>query len=70
LEAGKLEQHELNTYAITKEAKMNKSENKTITSFHEKFKQYDLGEGHPFRGDRFANAMKLLENQGLLSLLS
>jgi acetoin utilization protein AcuC len=37
-------------------------------TFHEKFKQYDLGEGHPFRGDRFANAMKFFESQGLLSL--
>ena len=37
-------------------------------TFHEKFKQYDLGEGHPFRGDRFANAMKFFQCQGLLSL--
>jgi len=44
---------------------MNTPENKTIMTFHEKFKQYDLGEGHPFRGDRFANAMKFFENQGL-----
>ena len=35
---------------------------------HEKFRQYDLGEGHPFRGDRFENAMKFLESQGLLTL--
>ncbi len=38
---------------------------KTVMSFHEKFKQYDLGEGHPFRGDRFVNAMKFFEEQGL-----
>jgi len=37
-------------------------------TFHEKFKQYDLGEGHPFRGDRFVNVMKFFEEQGLLSL--
>ena len=37
-------------------------------TFHEKFKQYDLGEGHPFRGDRFENAMEFFESQGLLSL--
>lgn len=34
-------------------------------AFHEKYRQYDLGEGHPFRGDRFANAMKFFEGQGL-----
>jgi acetoin utilization protein AcuC len=39
-----------------------------MMSFHEKFKQYDLGEGHPFRGDRFANAMGFFESQGLLNL--
>jgi acetoin utilization protein AcuC len=41
---------------------------KVILSFHEKFRQYDLGEGHPFRGDRFANAMDFFQSQGLLSL--
>jgi acetoin utilization protein AcuC len=40
---------------------------KTIVSFHEKFTQYDLGEDHPFRGDRFTNTMKLFERQGLLN---
>ncbi|MCW3993068.1 MAG: histone deacetylase [Candidatus Bathyarchaeota archaeon] len=39
-----------------------------VMTFHEKFKQYDLGEGHPFRGDRFANVRKFFEEQGLLSL--
>ena len=34
--------------------------------YHEKFCQYDLGPGHPFRGDRFLNAMRLFEEQGLL----
>jgi acetoin utilization deacetylase AcuC-like enzyme len=47
---------------------MNTSENKTIMTFHEKFKQYDLGEDHPFRGDRFANAMKFFESQALFRL--
>jgi len=37
-------------------------------TYHEKFGQYDLGEDHPFRGDRFANVMRLFEEQGLLSL--
>jgi acetoin utilization protein AcuC len=41
---------------------------KVMLTFHEKFKQYDLGEGHPFRGDRFTNAMKFFESQGLFSL--
>jgi len=41
---------------------------KTVMTFHEKFKQYDLGEGHPFRGDRFANVRKFFEEQCLLSL--
>jgi len=41
---------------------------RVIITFHEKFKQYDLGEGHPFRGDRFVNAGKFFEEQGLLSL--
>ena len=37
-------------------------------AFHEKYQLYDFGPGHPFRGDRFANAMKFFENQGLLGL--
>jgi acetoin utilization protein AcuC len=41
---------------------------KTLMTFHEKFSQYDLGEGHPFRGDRFANAMKFFREQGLFDL--
>lgn len=36
-------------------------------TFHEKYKQYDLGEGHPFRGDRFGNAIRFFEEQGLFS---
>jgi acetoin utilization protein AcuC len=43
-------------------------ESKIIMTFHEKFRQYDLGEGHPFRGDRFANAMRFFESQGLFRL--
>ena len=45
---------------------MSISENKIMMAFHEKFGHYDLGEGHPFRGDRFANAMMFFESQGLL----
>jgi acetoin utilization protein AcuC len=44
---------------------MKNPENRVIMTFHEKFKQYDLGEGHPFRGDRFANSMKFFESQSL-----
>jgi acetoin utilization protein AcuC len=40
---------------------------KIIISFHEKFKLYDLGEGHPFRGDRFVNAIKFFKDQGLFN---
>lgn len=36
--------------------------------YHEKFSQYDLGPGHPFRGDRFINAIHFFEEQGLLDL--
>jgi acetoin utilization deacetylase AcuC-like enzyme len=43
-------------------------ESKIMMTFHEKYGQYDLGEGHPFRGDRFANAMKFFESQGLFRL--
>ena len=39
----------------------------TLISFHEKLKQYDLGEGHPFRGDRFVNAAAFFANHGLFS---
>ena len=41
---------------------------KTVMTFHEKFRQYDLGEGHPFRGDRFENAIRFFESQGLFKL--
>ena len=34
-------------------------------TYHEKLKQYDLGPGHPFRGDRFENARKLFEEKGI-----
>lgn len=39
-------------------------------AFHEKYRQYDFGPGHPFRGDRFGNAMRFFEEQGLLKLPS
>lgn len=38
----------------------------TVISFHEKFSQYDLGESHPFRGDRFENAIRFFKQQGIL----
>ena len=41
---------------------------RVVMTFHEKFKQYDLGEGHPYRGDRFMNAMNFFMEQSLLSL--
>ena len=41
---------------------------RVVITFDEKFEQHDLGEGHPFRGDRFANVRRFLEEQGLLSL--
>ncbi|MEM3725805.1 MAG: histone deacetylase [Candidatus Bathyarchaeia archaeon] len=43
-------------------------EDKILMTFHEKFSQYDLGEAHPFRGDRFTNAIKVFEAQGLFNL--
>ncbi|MGQ9552003.1 MAG: histone deacetylase family protein [Candidatus Bathycorpusculaceae bacterium] len=40
---------------------------RAVMTYSDKFKQYDLGEGHPFRGDRFVNSMKLFREQGLFS---
>ncbi len=37
-------------------------------AFHEKYNQYDFGPGHPFRGDRFGNALELFKEQGLFKL--
>jgi acetoin utilization protein AcuC len=37
-------------------------------TYHEKFRQYDLGPGHPFRGDRFVNVMRFFKKQGLVRL--
>jgi acetoin utilization protein AcuC len=37
-------------------------------TYHEKFSQYDLGANHPFKGDRFNNAMNLFKAQGLFHL--
>lgn len=37
-------------------------------AYHEKFGQYDLGPGHPFRGDRFVNAIRFFEERGLFRL--
>ena len=36
--------------------------------YDEKYAQYDLGEGHPFRGDRFVNAVRFFESQGFFEL--
>jgi acetoin utilization protein AcuC len=41
---------------------------KVMMTFHEKFRQYDLGEDHPFRGDRFGNALRFFESHGLFRL--
>jgi acetoin utilization protein AcuC len=38
---------------------------KTAIVYDEKYAQYDLGEGHPFRGDRFTNTIKYFTDQGL-----
>lgn len=35
--------------------------------YHEDFCQYDLGEGHPFRGDRFISAIEFFEREGLFN---
>src|SRR4030042_2054333 len=40
---------------------------KTVITFHKKFKQYDLGKDHPFRGDRFANSITFFKEHGLFS---
>jgi acetoin utilization protein AcuC len=37
-------------------------------AYDENYAKYDLGEGHPFRGDRFGNAMKFFQAQGLFKL--
>jgi len=37
-------------------------------AYDEKYAKYDLGEGHPFRGDRFLNAINFFEAQGLFKL--
>jgi acetoin utilization protein AcuC len=37
-------------------------------TYHEKFKQYDFGEWHPFRGDRFVNSINFFKEKGLLNL--
>jgi acetoin utilization protein AcuC len=36
--------------------------------YHEKFRQYDLGPSHPFRGDRFINVIRFFEEQGIFCL--
>lgn len=36
--------------------------------YDEKYAKYDLGPGHPFRGDRFINAIRFFEEQGIFLL--
>ena len=36
--------------------------------YHEKFRQYDLGPNHTFRGDRFINVIRFFEEQGIFRL--
>ena len=36
--------------------------------YHEKFRQYDLGSSHPFKGDRFINVIRFFEEQGIFRL--
>lgn len=36
-------------------------------AYHKKYCQYDLGPGHPFRGDRFLNATRFFRKHGILS---
>jgi acetoin utilization protein AcuC len=38
---------------------------KVEVAFNEKLSQYDLGEDHPFRGDRFQNAMQYFKSRHL-----
>jgi len=40
---------------------------KICITYHEKFKQYDLGVNHPFRGDRFIEAKELFDEKSLPS---
>ena len=35
-------------------------------AYHDKYRQYDFGPGHPFRGDRFDNALTFFRAHGLL----
>jgi len=41
---------------------------KVAIVYHDKYSQYDLGTGHPFRGNRFVNAMQFFKEKGLLKL--
>ena len=34
-------------------------------TYHERFKQYDLGVNHPFRGDRFVKAKRFFDERSL-----
>jgi len=39
---------------------------RTLLSYHELFSQYDLGEGHPYRGDRFPLTYSLLKQKSIM----
>jgi acetoin utilization protein AcuC len=39
-----------------------------VVAFHEDYSSYDLGEGHPYRGDRFVNVKEYFREYGLLDL--
>jgi len=41
---------------------------KACITYHEKFKQYDLGVNHPFRGDRFIKAKEYFDKKSLSNL--
>ena len=39
---------------------------RTAIAYHEKYAQYDLGPGHPYRGDRFPRTWEFFKRMGLL----
>ena len=39
---------------------------RTAIAYHEKYSQYDLGPGHPYRGDRFPRSWEFFKHMGLL----
>ena len=47
---------------------MNSSNSRIGIIYSSKYSLYDLGEGHPFRGDRFTNAFHYLKDRGIFDL--